>query len=361
MTHTEIFKMIFKALKDLVPVLTSGVLTVVLLSCALFGLQTYFDFTEGVLSVGATVFQNGHLHRLLMFPLYHRTSAQLLVNISTLVFLSGSLEKGVGTVRFLFLFFLLSTTTGLFYSFVDLMQSEDSQSHAEGLVPVSLACVALTTMHTKMTKGYLCGVSFPTVALPWVLLLVTTALVPHSVLPCNVIGVLVGWMYGKGWLSILNVSEARAGSLEKRMPFRLLRSITGVTFVPASTEERRKTLLPQINPTPGSYPVQAYAPLASVRTANTSGDHYEGWLNSTSAPSATAPPPNPHGHGSAHSFGLSQGLSSEQNFGQGCNHDHDHGHGHSHDHGHGHSHDHSHGHGHSHDHSHGHDHGHSHG
>lgn len=319
--------MILQVFKDLVPVLTSGILTVVLLSCVLFGIQTYFNFTQGVFSIGAAVFQDGHLHRLLTYPFYHKTSAQLLSNIAALVFLSGSLEKGVGTVRFLFLFFLLSTTTGLFYSFLDLLQGDSSLSHTEGLVPLALACVALTTMHTKMTKGILCGVSFPTMALPWVLLLITTALIPHSVLPCNIIAVLVGWMYGKGWFSLLDMSEARAGALEKMMPFRLLRSIRGVMFVPASTEERRETLLPQINPTPGSYPVQAYAPLSSINTANTAANIYEGWPNSTSALSSSTPPLSPHGHGSAHSSGLSHGHCSEQSFGQSCNHNHSHSHG----------------------------------
>lgn len=348
MIQAEHFKMIFQVFRDSVPVITSGILTVVLGSCILFGTQTYFNFTEGVLSVGAPVFQNGHLHRLLAYPFYHRTFAQLLLSIATLVFLCGSLEKGVGTVRFLFFFVLLSTTTGLFYSFLDLMQSDSSRSHTEGLVPVILACVALTTMHTKMTKGFLCGVSFPTMALPWVLLMITTALIPHCVLPCNVVAVLVGWMYGKGWPPFLNMSEARASTLERMIPFRLLRSIRGVKFVPASTEQRRKTLLPQINPTPGSYPVQAYAPLSSVSTANTAARIYEGWPNSTSPLSSPTPPLNPHGHSSAHSFGLSHGHGSEQSFGQSCNHSHNHGHSHSH--GHDHGHDHGHGHGHSHGH-----------
>ncbi|XP_037328129.2 rhomboid domain-containing protein 2 [Pungitius pungitius] len=346
MLRTENFKMIFQAFKEVVPVLTSGILTVALLSCVSFGIQTYLELPRGLLSVGAPVFQDGHLHRLFTYPFHHKTPAQLLLNVAALVILSGSLERGVGTVRFLFLFFLLSSTTGVLYSVLDLMRSGDSQSPAEGLVPVTLACVALTTMRTKMTKGFMCGISFPTMALPWVLLLITTALVPHSVLPCNITGILVGWMYGKGWLSLLNMSEVRAGALEKTVPFRLLRSIRGVKFVPASMEERRKTLLPQITPTPGSYPVQAYAPFPNVSTANSNVDIYEGWPNSTGARSATTPPLNPHGHGPARSFGLSQGHSSEQKFGQSCNHSHSDGHSD----GHGHSHSDSHGHSHSHGH-----------
>ncbi|KAK5899473.1 hypothetical protein CesoFtcFv8_008953 [Champsocephalus esox] len=330
MMRNEHFKWIFQVFKGLVPDLTSGIVIVVLLSCALFGIHTYFNFTQGVLSVGATVFQHGHLQRLLAYPFYHKTSAQLLVNITALVFLSGSLEKGVGTVRFLFLFLLLSTTTGFFYSFLDLMQEDSSRSDAEGLLPAALACVALTTMHTKMTKGFLCGVSFPTMALPWVLLIITTAVVPHSVLPCNIIAILVGWIYGKGWFSLLNISAEKAGTLEKMMPFRLLRSIRGIKFVPASTEERRKTLLPQINPIPGSYPVQAYAPLSSMNPANMTANIYEGWSNSTAALSGLTPPVIPQG--SAHSSGPNHGHGSQQSVGQSCNHSHSDGQGHSHAH-----------------------------
>lgn len=325
MTQSEHFKIIFQVFKELAPAPTSGIVIVTLSSCVLFGIQTYFNFTQGIFSVGATVFQNGHLHRLLTYPFYHKDLAQLLLSITTLVFLGGSLEKGFGTVRFLFLFLLLSTTTGLFYSFVDLMQSDSDQSHVEGLLPVALASVAVTTMHTKMSRGFLCGVSFPTMALPWVLLLITTALTPHSVLPCNIIGILVGWVYGKGRLSLVDLTEARAGVLEKMMPFRLLRSISGVMFVPASTEERRKTLLPQINPTPGSYPVQAYAPLSSINTADPTAKFYEGWQNSTNTPLSTSTPPLiPHGHGPAQSFGLSHGHSSEPSSGHSCNHSHSH-------------------------------------
>ncbi|XP_056227307.1 rhomboid domain-containing protein 2 [Seriola aureovittata] len=321
MIRTDYFNMISQVFKDVVPVITSGIITVVLLSCVLFGIQTYFSLTQGIFSVGAAVFQNGDIHRLLMHPFYHKTFAQLLLNIVALVVLGGSLEKGVGTVRFLFLFLLLSTTTGLFFSFLELLQDDSSRAPTEGLVPVALACVALTTMHTKMTKGFLCGVSFPTMALPWVFLVTTTALVPHCVLLCNVIAILTGWMYGKVWLSFLSMSEARAGVLEKMMPFRLLKNISGVTFVPSSTEERRKTLLPRINPTPGSYPVQAYAPLSSINIADTGAMVYEGWPNSTSALSGPTPPVHLHGHGSTHSSGLSHGHS--------CNHSHNH-HAHSH-------------------------------
>ncbi|KAM9792550.1 rhomboid domain-containing protein 2 [Neosynchiropus ocellatus] len=286
MARRDYLQMISQIFRGMTPSITSGILTVSVLSVTVFGIQTSLELTPGVFSVGSGVLRSGHLHRLLLFSLYHRSSTQLLLSITTFVFLSRSLEKGLGTVRFLFLFLVLSTCTGLLYSVLDLLLAEGDAHHTEGLVPAALACVALTTMHSNMSKGFLCGVSFSTMALPWVFVIATSALIPGAVLPCNITAALVGGIHGKGWFSYLDLTEARAGVLEKTMPFRLLRKVTVVTFVPASTEERRKTLLPQVNPTPGSYPVQAYAPLSSVNTAGAKDMTYEGWVTSSATPAA---------------------------------------------------------------------------
>lgn len=330
MTVTERLKKIFSLFRD-VPVPSSGVFVVVLFSCFLFALLGCLNSPPGVLSLGGSVFLKGHLHRLFLYPFYHQTFTQLLLNIAALVFLSNSLEKGVGTVRFMFLFFMLSSTTGLLYSLLDLLQQDTDRAHTEGLVPVTLACVALTTMHTKMSKGFLCGVSFPTMALPCLLLIIVTTLVPGSVLPCNIIAILVGWLYGKGWFSFLDLSEARAGVLEKTFLFRWLRSFRAVTFIPASTEERRKTVLPQINPALGSYPVQTYAVVSNVNPVSTKPMMYNVWTDSA-LPNPT-PPLNPNACASSHSSEHHHGSFSELSFGQISNHIHSHDHVHSHSHG----------------------------
>uniref|UniRef100_A0A3B3VUG4 Rhomboid domain containing 2 n=1 Tax=Poecilia latipinna TaxID=48699 RepID=A0A3B3VUG4_9TELE len=306
--QTKNFNELFRAVKDVTPVVTSGALVVALFSCVLFGIRTHLSLPEESFSIGATVFQSGHIHRLFLFPFHHRSLPQLLLSITALLFLTGSVEKGFGT---------------------------DASQHTEGLLPVVLACVALTTLHTKMTKGFLCGVSFPAVALPWVLLVICTALVPHSVLLCNVIAILIGWVHGKGWLSPVDMSESRAAVLEKILLFKLLRSISGVMFVPASSQERRKTLLPQINPTPGSYPVQAYASLPSTTTTHTPATVYEGWPHSASLTPSQPPhghlTPNSvghnHGHFATHSVGHNHGHFSDQIVGQSCSHGHSHSHG----------------------------------
>lgn len=281
--------MVLPFLKGSAPVPSCGILTVVILSCVLFGVQNFLGSTPGILSVGASVFFTGRVHGLVAYSFYHQTPAQLCLSLVALVFLCGSLEKGFGTVRFLFSFSVLSTTTGLLYSLEDLLLGGGQWTDAEGLIPAVLACVTLTITHTKVTKGFLCGISFPRVALPWVLLAIAS-FAPRSRLPCNITAVLVGWMHGKGWFSLVDLSEAKAGVLEKMTPFRLLRRIGGVTFVPASAEERRRTILPQIKPTPGSYPVQAYAPLSSLDGVDSTARFYEGWPNGTGFPAPPKPP-----------------------------------------------------------------------
>lgn len=301
-------------LKDVAPKPTSGILTVALASCLLFVIQECCNITQGMFSVDASVLENGYVHKLFLYPFYHKTGLQLLLSITTLLFLCGSLERGFGTVRFFVTFFLLSTTAGLAYAFLDFLQGTTNQT--EGLLSTSLACMALTTMHTRMTRGFLCGVSFPTIALPWLFLIVTTILIPNAVLPCNIIAILTGWMYGRGWFSLLQMTESRASVLEKMMPFRWLRRISNVTFVPASTEERRKTLLPHISATPGTYPVQAYAPVSSL-SPNNSAMSYEGWPRNNDSP-AVSMAPQPHGQ----TLGHYQSHYKGHNHGHSCNHSH---------------------------------------
>lgn len=296
--------MLLQILKEVTPKLSSGILTMVFASCLLFGIQKSCNLTKGFFSVNSSVYQNGHVHRLFLYPFYHRTGLQLLLSITAFVFLSGSLERGFGTVRFLVMFFLLSTTTGLAYALIDLLQGTTNQT--EGLLAPALACMALTTMHTRMTKGFFCGVSFPTIALPWLFLIITTILIPNAVLPCNIVAILTGWMYGRGWFSLVQMTESRASALEKTRPFRFLRSISSTLFIPASTEERRKTLLPHISATPGTYPVQAYAPASSLSPQNSTAVSQEGWPSYNYSPTPLTSAPlhshgQPHGHFHGHS------------------------------------------------------------
>ncbi|XP_063060277.1 rhomboid domain-containing protein 2 [Engraulis encrasicolus] len=328
---------------------TSGICLTILTSLSVCLITSFLDVSWNTLAVDSSVFSSGYVHKLLTYCFIHRDVAQLLVSAGVLVAFSSSLERGVGTVRFFYLFSLHAILTGLLFSLLALVVFSEEPSAsatnntASGFIPVALSLLGMVTISSRMQRAFLFGVNVPTVVLPWIILLVVTLVVPGTVLLCNAVAIVVGVIYGKGFLSPLEMSESRATLLEKKTFFRLLRRIPGVQFVPSSAEERREILHARCKPSPGSYPVQAYAPATAASSSFPTHSVYEGWSHSSYAqqPSPAAFPAAPYG------------------FSQGHGHSHG-GHGHSHD-GHGHSHD---GHGHSHDGGHGHSHGghsHSHG
>ncbi|KAL2095281.1 hypothetical protein ACEWY4_010000 [Coilia grayii] len=340
---------------------TSGICLTIFTSVSLCIITSFLDLSVNSLGVDSSVFTTGHVHKLLSYCFIHQDVAQLLVSAGVLVAFSSALEKGVGTVRFLFLFLLHSIATGLLFALLALVVfSEPSASVALGLIPVALSLLGMVTISSRMQKAFFFGVSVPTATLPWIILLVVTLIVPGMVLLCNVVAIIVGVIYGKGWLSVLEMSESRAAVLEKKMPFRLLKRIRGVRFIPASAEERREILHARCKPSPGSYPVQAYAPASAASSSDQTRSIYEGWSYSTYAqqspssfPAAYAAPYGfSQGHG--HSHGGHEGHEGHGHSHEGHGHSHG-GHGHSHE-GHGHSHGGHEGHGHSHE-GHGHSHG----
>ncbi|XP_061105004.1 rhomboid domain-containing protein 2 isoform X2 [Conger conger] len=270
-------------------------------------------------SLGTSVVVNGHVHKLLTYSFFHKDAVQLLLGACVLVPFGSSLERNLGTVRFAYLLLLLSAWTGLMHTLLELLLFPAAErSYVQGFIPVSLSLLGMTTVHSHMRKAVLLGVSVPTAVLPWILLLFTV-IIPDTVFLCNAIGILVGEIYGMGWFSLLDMSEARASVLDKKTPCRLLRTMVGSLYVPASSEERRKTLPQTFAPPPGSYPVQAYAPASSVPSAQAKAGpplEYEGWQHSTYTQGGFTPPLFNQGHGHAH----------------GCGHGHSHGHGHGHGH-----------------------------
>ncbi|KAJ8402230.1 hypothetical protein AAFF_G00370950 [Aldrovandia affinis] len=221
----------------------------------------------GVLDLGTSVVVNGHVHKLFTYPFSHKDGNQLLLSAGVLLPFCSGLERSVGTVRFTYLLMLLSACTGLTHALMELLLfAAAERSHVQGFIPPALALLGMATVHSRMRKAVLLGVSVPTAALPWILLLFTL-LIPDTVFLCNVVAILVGEIYGVGWFSPLDLSEARASVLDKKMPFRLMRMLATGLYVPASIEERRRTLHQLCRPAPGSYPVQAYAPASSVPSA----------------------------------------------------------------------------------------------
>ncbi|KAG9351916.1 hypothetical protein JZ751_023167, partial [Albula glossodonta] len=181
-------------LKTLVPKFefTSGTLSAAAVSVILFITTKCFNISSDVFSLGTAVVVNGHVHKLLTYSFFHKDLPQLVLGVVALLPFCSSLERSVGTVRFTYILLLLSAWTGLMHVLLELLLfSPADRSRVQGFLPVSLALVGMSTVHSRMTKAMLLGVSVPTPTLPWILLLFTL-LIPDTVFLCNAIAILVG-------------------------------------------------------------------------------------------------------------------------------------------------------------------------
>ncbi|KAI2659685.1 Rhomboid domain-containing protein 2 [Labeo rohita] len=304
-----------KTFADYVPdiELTCGVVIVIVLSCVFSVIPYYLNISEHFFSLESSAVTGGHVYKFFTYFLYHKNMIHLFLSAFLMAFPCRGLERGIGTVRFLYRSLVLSSICGLLYVLLEsLLFYPPSRSSVNGLAPLALSVLGMMTINSAMRKAYIMGVSVPTASLPWIILIIITLFLPNTVFLCNVLAIVTG---------ILQISESRASVLEKKFPFRLLKQIPGVQFIPASTEERNKPLdLTKIPP--GSYPVQAYAPV-NVTNGQVAGrlpNTFDGWPVSL-YPQQQYTFTSPY-------VGVSGGH----------NHGHGHGHGHSHGHHHGHSH-----------------------
>ncbi|KAK9968463.1 hypothetical protein ABG768_002788 [Culter alburnus] len=296
--------------------LTCGIVFVIALSCVFSVIPCYSDISEQFFSLESSAVISGHVYKLFTYFLYHKNMMNFFLSAILMVFPCSGLEKGIGTVRFLYRSLLLSSISGLLYVLLEsLLFSPSSRSSVNGFIPLSLSILGMITISSAMQRAYIMGVSVPTPSLPWIFLIIITLFFPNTAFLCNVLAIITGILYGKEWFSLLEMSESRASILEKKFPFRLLKLIPGVQFIPASAEERKKPLDFTDAP-PGSYPVQAYAPVNAASGQATAT--YDGWPVSL-YPQQQYTFPSPQ-------------------IGVGHNHGHSHSHGHSHGHHHGHSH-----------------------
>ncbi|XP_028840370.1 rhomboid domain-containing protein 2 isoform X2 [Denticeps clupeoides] len=250
---------------------TAGSGLVVFTSVVLFVVAGCLGVPAPSLSVGSSL----HVHQLFSYTFTHNTAGHLAVSAGVLLAFSGGLEKGVGTVRFLCLLLLFSFSTGLLFTCLQLLVvSPGSRGEVAGLIPAALSVLGTVTTGSRMKKAFILGVSVPTVIFP-------------------------------------------ASVLEKKMPFRLMRRVVCVCFVPASAEERRKVLHVQCNPAPGSYPVQAYGPAlsaGSLQPTHSRACTHEGWPQSYMQQSHLSPMSS---HGQYHPYGHSHNHYNQHGFSQG--------------------------------------------
>lgn len=135
------------------------------------------------------------VYKLITYCLYHKNSTSLFLNAIVMVYPCIGLEKGIGTIRFLYQSLLLTSISGLLHLLLEsLLFSPSNRSSVNGLIPLALAVLGMATINSAMRKAYFMGINVPTASLPWIILMIVTVAFPNTVFLCNVLAIITGIM-----------------------------------------------------------------------------------------------------------------------------------------------------------------------
>nr|XP_056720822.1 rhomboid domain-containing protein 2 [Euleptes europaea] len=198
------------------------------------------------------------VHRLVTYIFVYEDVISLVCGAVIIWYFAGGFEKTMGTVKHCFCTVAFAISSALLYLMLravvsGLLELED----AKGFTPVAFAMLGVSITRSRMKRTVLFGVYFPMFLVPWLLLCVA-CLIPHSSLLGNICGLLIGEVYGYGYCFGLDLPESAVSRLDQKFPFRLLKRIKGLKYVPGSLAERRASQSRKLNPVPGSYPTQTY-------------------------------------------------------------------------------------------------------
>ncbi|XP_039612701.1 rhomboid domain-containing protein 2 [Polypterus senegalus] len=265
--------------------ITSATLATLLLCAGVFVTTALFGVSPEILSLQPDGLAHLKVYKLLSYTFFHADINSLLCNIVILWYFGISLEKSVGTVKYCYYFVIFSVFPGLLCIFLEyVLYGLEGNEDLQGLTSVVFAMIGMSSVKSSMRRTLFFGINIPTVAVPWLLLIFALA-VPGSSFLCNVSSIIIGKIYGKGFCVLLDFSEAKASLLDKKMPFRFLRKWEKIGYVPASLSERRSMQQKRINPRPGLYPTQAYAPVQNNPVPHRTDPYFQahgGWVNSAS-------------------------------------------------------------------------------
>ncbi|KAM6372664.1 rhomboid domain-containing protein 2 [Pluvialis apricaria] len=200
----------------------------------------------------------GEVHRLITYIFVYEDLISLTCGAVIIWYFAGSFEKNVGTAKHCFLTIAFAVLSALLYLLLETVVSRVSEvEDAKGFMPVAFATLGVSTTRSRMKSTMFFGVRVPVVLVPWFMLCIAW-FIPRSSLLSNLCGLLAGEAYGLGYCFCLDFPESVGSKLDRVFPFRLLKRIPGLKYIPGSLAERRAFESSKINPTPGAYPTQSY-------------------------------------------------------------------------------------------------------
>ncbi|XP_075051240.1 rhomboid domain-containing protein 2 isoform X1 [Mixophyes fleayi] len=239
--------------------LTPGSALTLLLSLALSGpAVTRGADVESKLDLEAEVLESLSVHRLITYIYFNEDLPTLVCSCLIIWYFGGGFEENVGTVKFCFLTPLFAVGNGLIYlAIIATGIPLQVDGRVQGFTAVAFSMISVFTMCTSLRRLIFCGCMVPTKVIP-LLFLVLALFIPHAPLLSNVCGVLIGVIYGLGGCFFLDPSESLLCRIDETLPFRVLKRIPLLKYIPASLAERNASQTRKINPPPGSYPTQQY-------------------------------------------------------------------------------------------------------
>ncbi|XP_068945562.1 rhomboid domain-containing protein 2 [Petaurus breviceps papuanus] len=208
----------------------------------------------------AALRRDWEVYRLITYILVYEHPLSLLSGLVIIWRFAGSFEKSVGTVRHSFFTLVFAFFSALLFVLLETLWALAGFGGVEdprGFTPVAFAMLGVSSIRTRMRRTLFFGVPVSASVIPW-LLLFASWFIPQTSFLSNICGLFIGFIYGLGYCSCLDLSESVALKLDQKFPFSLLRRATVLNYVSGSSVERRAIQTRKINPVPGSYPTQSY-------------------------------------------------------------------------------------------------------
>uniref|UniRef100_A0A6J0UIX2 Rhomboid domain-containing protein 2 isoform X1 n=2 Tax=Pogona vitticeps TaxID=103695 RepID=A0A6J0UIX2_9SAUR len=198
------------------------------------------------------------VYRLVTYIFVYEDVISLVCGTVLIWYFASSFEKSVGTARHCCLTVSFAVASALLYLLLwGPLSGHLEVAALQGFTPLALAMLAASVARSRMRRTLLLGVNVRMALVPW-LLLGFSWLIPNSSFLGNTCGLLVGNVYGYSYCLGMDLPESTVSRLDQKLPFRLLKRIPGLTFIPGSLAERRASQSRKLNPVPGSYPTQSY-------------------------------------------------------------------------------------------------------
>lgn len=205
-----------------VPFITSGVVIIcgiIYLVCLLFGYDSFFH----VCFLPSAVVSNFQVYRIYTAVLFHASLLHVVFNMMALVPLGTELERIMGSVRLLYLMFLLATSNAIFHLCIaSLVAYNPVRSYypvmdecAVGFSGILFSMIVIETSLSGAQSRSVFGLfNVPAKWYAWILLIVIQLLATNVSLLGHLCGILSGFAYTYGLFNYLLPGSSFYSSIE---------------------------------------------------------------------------------------------------------------------------------------------------